>query len=554
MLAHRGKLYPLACLALAAFAFIFNWGTGHRGVFLLDQSIIFDGGYRILQGQTPYKDFLIPFGPVTFYIQALFFQLFGVNWTATVLPACLLNVLATLSVIRIVRLLSGGSRLLALCGGLATALCFQAPFGTLWLEQTSMFFDLLSLQAVVEALQPARRHRLLWQFGSGCLLAVAILSKQNYGVFFLPIIFAVLVAGELPGRRQTLRSLLLAGLGLALTIALFLGWVRVASDFASFVQRTLVVAGEIGRERLGLKVLAKALTFSGVSNLVQVDLLAFFAGALALLLAAFNLRARQWTVWREMAPAALIALLTPAFRSLALASTWNEWQNTYAFVGLAVCLAVSLGFRIIDSLSLAPAAGREPALRLPSARSVKIGFALFAALWSVPVLGHVGSAGWQRVIQQFEDGARFREPVRVPGMERVLWGDPTKLNSKTNVLAAEFEQVASYLAANRTPFFVMGDSTLLYGLLGTQPPQPLVYFQTAHSFLKKEIPHLDEIISASLERHQIGIVVREKVTYQPVIHDAYPLFPRTWSWFQTNFEHVTDFGNYEIWQRRPANL
>jgi hypothetical protein len=43
----RGKLealYPLACGILAAFAFAFNWATGHRGVFLFDQSQIFDGG------------------------------------------------------------------------------------------------------------------------------------------------------------------------------------------------------------------------------------------------------------------------------------------------------------------------------------------------------------------------------------------------------------------------------------------------------------------------------------------------------------------------------
>src|SRR3982750_635103 len=88
-------VYALACGILAAVAFAFNWATGHRGVFLLDQSMIFDGGWRILEGQTPYRDFLIPFGPITFYIQALFFRVFGVNWTATVIPACLFSAIAT---------------------------------------------------------------------------------------------------------------------------------------------------------------------------------------------------------------------------------------------------------------------------------------------------------------------------------------------------------------------------------------------------------------------------------------------------------------------------
>src|SRR5262249_11771209 len=157
------------------------------GIFLLDHSMIFDGGWRILQGQTPYKDFLIPFGPVTFFVQALCFRIFGVNWSAMVFPACLFNMLAALSVIRIIRLLGGGSRPLAWCGGLATAVCFQAPFGTLWLEQTAMFFDLLALQAAAESLRASTRGRRLWPLAAGAALALALLSKQNYGLFFIPV-------------------------------------------------------------------------------------------------------------------------------------------------------------------------------------------------------------------------------------------------------------------------------------------------------------------------------------------------------------------------------
>jgi hypothetical protein len=96
----------------------------------------------------------------------------------------------------------------------------------------------------------------------------------------------------------------------------------------------------------------------------------------------------------------------------------------------------------------------------------------------------------------------------------------------------------------------MGDSSILYGILGVRSPQPLLYFLPSHSFLEKEIPRLDEMVSASLERSGIGVVVREKVTYLPEVHDAYPRFPRTWAWFTSNFDHVSDFGNYEIWERQ----
>src|SRR5688572_16285307 len=69
--------YLAAYLAVVAFAFVFVWFVGHRGVFLLDQSILFDGAWRVFQGQVPYRDFYSAFPPVAFFIQALFFRISG---------------------------------------------------------------------------------------------------------------------------------------------------------------------------------------------------------------------------------------------------------------------------------------------------------------------------------------------------------------------------------------------------------------------------------------------------------------------------------------------
>ena len=561
----RGKLealYPFACGILAAFAFAFNWATGHRGIFFLDQSMIFDGGWRILQGQAPYKDFIFPFGPVAFYIQALFFRFFGVNWTATVLPACLFNLVATLSVIRIVRLLGGGSRLLALCGGLATAICFQAPFGTLWFEQTAMFFDLLALQAVVESLGASGHRRDFWQLAGGFSLVLAAFSKQNFGLFFIPIVFAVLVAGELPDVRRACRSVLLAGTGMAAAIAIFLGWVWLFSDFPSFIQRFLVVAGEIGRSRMTAETIMKALSFNTFPLYIQVDLIGVFSGGIALYLACRNLRGKEPDIaaWRQAAPASAVAVLLPFYRSFTQAVTANDWQNNCAFVGLAACLGVSLLLRNMCYISITPAAGPsghpDGAVRLKSAPRLRICLEV-AGIWGALVLGYEGTDAWNRIVQEFRPRTTFRDTVRVRGLERVRWGEPTLLGSWTRptiVRKVDFEDLVSYLAAKRSSFFVMGDSTLLYGLLGVRSPQPLLYFEPSHCFLEEEIPRLDGMVLASLERNGVGVVVREKVTFLPEIHDAYPQFPRTWAWLTSHFDHVSDFGNYEIWERQAYGV
>lgn len=553
MLGGLDRVYIFACFLLATFAFLFNWATGHRGVFLLDQSMVFDGGWRVLQGQTPYRDFLMPFAPVTFWIQAFFFRLLGVTWTATVLPACMVNAIATLSVIRIIRLLGGGSRLLALCGGLATAICFQAPFGTLWLEQTAMFFDLLALQAAVESLCASGYRRGFWQLGSGFSLALAALSKQNYGLFFFPIPFAVLAAGELPDVRRACRSVLIAGAGMVAMFTVFLGWVWAFSDFSSFVQCTIVVAGQIGRSRMTPQTIITALTFGAVPNACQVDLIGVFAGIIALLLACSNLRAKdsKRTVWRETAPACAVTILVPFFHSITQTTTENDWQNSLAFVGLTGCLGVGLLFRIMDYISVVPCANPDVMLRLPSARFVKICLLLVAGIWGLETLAYESRAAWQRNVQQFAKDTHFLDTVRVRGMERVRWGEPTSIDKTTTLHKADFEGLVSYLSADGAPFFVMGDSTILYGLLGTRSPQPLLYFLQSHSFLKKEIPRLDEIISESLERNKVRIVIREKVTFLTGVHDSYAQFPRTWGWFTSHFDHLSDYGNYEIWKRRP---
>src|SRR5436190_10562222 len=90
----RGTTALLITLLLA-FGFEFCRRAGERGFFSLDQSIEFDGAYRVLSGQVPYKDFLVPVGPLVFWLQAAVFRIAGVSWGSFVLGAALLNVVVT---------------------------------------------------------------------------------------------------------------------------------------------------------------------------------------------------------------------------------------------------------------------------------------------------------------------------------------------------------------------------------------------------------------------------------------------------------------------------
>ena len=108
-----GRVLETAFLVLlVVFAFWMTFRAGERGLFGFDQSIVFDGGYRVLRGQVPYRDFIIPIGPVVFWIQALFFALFGVEYHTCILAAAFFNALAALLTVGIIKLLFPGRRVI----------------------------------------------------------------------------------------------------------------------------------------------------------------------------------------------------------------------------------------------------------------------------------------------------------------------------------------------------------------------------------------------------------------------------------------------------------
>ena len=88
-------------LLIAAAAYLFCFHVGQQGFFPMDQSIVFDGGWRILQGQVPYQDFDIPFGPVSLWLHAFFIKLLGATFFSYLFHAALINALACLLCIAI---------------------------------------------------------------------------------------------------------------------------------------------------------------------------------------------------------------------------------------------------------------------------------------------------------------------------------------------------------------------------------------------------------------------------------------------------------------------
>ena len=87
----------LAITLLLFFAFHFNNSYSNLGVFPIDTFLHFDGGFRLMNGILPFRDYWAVSGLVPDMIEAFFFTLFGANWKIHTLHASLFNSFISIS-------------------------------------------------------------------------------------------------------------------------------------------------------------------------------------------------------------------------------------------------------------------------------------------------------------------------------------------------------------------------------------------------------------------------------------------------------------------------
>ena len=84
----KNKFY---LIILVIFSLSINQYIANRGAFPIDSFLIYDSAYNIINGNHPFKDYWLITGPLLDYVQALFFLIFGINWTSYVLHASFIN-------------------------------------------------------------------------------------------------------------------------------------------------------------------------------------------------------------------------------------------------------------------------------------------------------------------------------------------------------------------------------------------------------------------------------------------------------------------------------
>ncbi len=187
----NSQFFWFLAAGVLAFAFMLCWWSGGRGFYPSDSSIVFDGAWRILSGQVPYRDFISPV-IVPLYLQALFFKILGVHFFALRFHAAFVNMLTSALCMVLLSYVIPGWRLTILAGGLLTGIWFYSFWGIPWYFQTSVFFGLIGSVLALRARTTMNAGRMGISFvlrepafWSAPMMLLAFLSKQPTGSLFL---------------------------------------------------------------------------------------------------------------------------------------------------------------------------------------------------------------------------------------------------------------------------------------------------------------------------------------------------------------------------------
>lgn len=514
------------------FAYQMTYLSGERGFFAFDQSIIFDGSYRIVSGQIPFKDFLIPFGPMVFWLQGLLFRIGGVSYASYIFGAAVINVLATAACYAILRLLFPDKKFPAFLGGMLTAIWFYPPFGTPWPEQTAFFFSLITILTVLASFELDQRStqgsRILYIF-AGLAAFCAFISKQNAGVFVVPLVALLMLARYQNTIKQRTLDFTIFSLGWAIGQIAFAIWLISRANLDLFIKHFLQIpAAEVSTGRLPEGNIAWLQTLFIGSAPNPIKLLSLLSSIIGIIIVTWFIRSKNKGTSRLLA-----AILAPAlflYHNAFLTTSNNQVENSLPFIGLIAGIGLGL---------LIPVKGLTKRIGILSSA---VGFFIIVlVVWSSWLGANVA---YSRQVHNIFKQSTFSNHLATGKLSAIKWGEPTRIG---NLIPAEdIDRLVAYLDQRGENFFVFPDFTLFYGVLDVPSPQPLLWFHNGLTFSNEYDPTLDQWIISDLQKNQVRIIVIEEQSW---FHTDKILshFPMLQGFIAENFVKEQQIGNFIIY-------
>jgi hypothetical protein len=534
------------CLAaaLAAFGVVLCLHYGRRGFMPLDQSIVWDAGWRLLLGQVPFRDFVTTTSVAPGALQAAFFAVGGVSWLTYCAHAALANGVFAAGAFALLRA-EGLPPVLAAAFGGASAVFFYPPFGVPYGDQHSFFFALLALLVAATARRRvSSRAPARWAMVPALLL-LGYLSKPVPVGFLVP---AVAVFALWPGKDRWLSRMAVLASGAALSLAALAALLAAGgADLTlawEYLVRLPLESG--GRRALGQGWLADRLL--GLLRVGSRSGLAFPAAAvLASVVAAGGLLPLRsaGAQAREVLRPLVAAWLLWGGTVLFVGVTKNEARNGHALLPVVLGLlaaAVAGVFRLARERSSSPrwgASARWAAAAAPAALALVVvhDAVRFDATVNATRLVHGGGYDPRRA-----EAARSELP---DALGFVQWGLPRGRYSP-----GDLRTLVAAVAAEPRPVLLVSDSLVVYGLAGKPSVNPNLWYHPGVSMPRIDdvtrTQRLEALFVARLEQEQPGLVVFDPPPGPGLFQIT--MLPRVDSWLRARQCGVGRIGPFPVWR------
>ena len=173
---------------LLFFSISINQYYGFKGTFPLDTFLYFDGGFRVLNGYFPFKDYWTVVGPTVDIFQSFFFKIFGISWFSYVFHASIFNFLLASSTFYTLNKLNLNINYCLIYSTLVSVIAYPIS-GTPFADHHSLIFSLIALFCFILHLKSNSNFYL---FLIPIFLILGFLSKQTPAGYIILIISTVM--------------------------------------------------------------------------------------------------------------------------------------------------------------------------------------------------------------------------------------------------------------------------------------------------------------------------------------------------------------------------
>lgn len=218
---------------------------GHRGLMPLDDLQNFNSGYRVLNGDFPFRDYYSISGPFLDIFQSFFYKLFGINWNSFILHSSFFNCLYSISIFYFLKYYKFSNKL-ALLYSLCSGILMSPTAGNPTVEHHSLILSIISLLLFI--ISSNEKYNILF-FLIPIILLISFFIKQVPSAYFL-ILISIIYFLQAFRKTKITDILFILIIGIIFLFLILFFFQNSGVQIQTIIEQYILIASSLGENRI----------------------------------------------------------------------------------------------------------------------------------------------------------------------------------------------------------------------------------------------------------------------------------------------------------------